>query len=123
MSKKGNLKLEFNQELLVPNFIDQPDNNKQIQGRELVSPSELNVARDLLDIKFITQEESNITFYLTLKSWTSTGMDININFSDPLQVSKGINRDNIVITIKNPDLFISKETMQKLTDDRTTMSM
>jgi len=50
-------------------------------------------------------------------------MDININFSDPLQVSKGINRDNIVITIKNPDLFISKETMQKLTDDRTTMSM
>ena len=38
-----------------------------------------------------------MTFYLTLNSWTSTGMDININFSDPLVVSKGLNPDNIVI--------------------------
>jgi hypothetical protein len=71
----------------------------------------------------VSQEETNVTFYLTLKSWTSSNMEINMNFSDPLAVSDGINPDNIVVTIKNPDLFISKETFQKLPGDRTMMAI
>jgi hypothetical protein len=64
-----------------------------------------------------------MTFYLTLKSWTSSGMDINMNFSDPLVVSGGLNPDNIVVTIKNPDLFVSKETLMKLPEDKTMMAV
>jgi hypothetical protein len=53
ISKKGDLRLVFNQEMLVPDFIDLPGKNKPTKGRELVEPSELNVARDLVDIKIV----------------------------------------------------------------------
>lgn len=44
-----------------------------------------------------------------MKDWTEDRVVIAINFTDPLLISRGQNRDNIEIILKNPNLFLSKD--------------
>lgn len=45
-------------------------------------------------------------------------MDVFVNFSDPMLISAGISPDEIVIKIKNKQLFYSIETDQPLMEDK-----
>lgn len=53
---------------------------------------------------------SEVKFYLELKSWTEEGMDVFVNFIDPLLISRGVSPDEVICKVVNRDLFISKET-------------
>jgi hypothetical protein len=39
-----------------------------------------------------------------------------MNFTSPLSISKGRNQDAVIVKIKNPEMFISKETGAAMED-------
>ena len=91
--------------------------NVTAKGRSLLTFSELDVQRDLMDFSFVLRsdvEEEELLFYLELLDWQPTHLDILVNFTDPLLISKGLVRDQIVVTIKNPEYFVSNVTGKQL---------
>lgn len=83
------------------------DNGK---GRKLISMSELDVARDLMEIVFVSRDDSEKKkndFYLSLEEWTPDDLKIKLNFTDPLQMSKGLSMDQVTFKLKNPSIFVS----------------
>ena len=56
---------------------------------EMVSYSDIDVSRDVLDIMFIknSDKEGLPEFYLTLEEWKSEQMKIKLNFKSPLDIS------------------------------------
>ena len=105
--------------LFVQNFIDHPVTGR----RQLLGVSELDVQRDVVDLTFITetdQETNPIGYYLDLESWDENGLGIKINYTDPLMVGKG--NDQVMTTLKNPDLFVSQASGKALPkEDATTI--
>ena len=78
---------------------------------------EINVSRDILDFKFVMksgEDTSNIKYNLIIKDWSEQKLEFFINFTSPLSVSQGRNKDAIICKLKNPNLFVSKETGQTL---------
>jgi len=70
--------------------------------RRLVGLSELDVSRDVMDFKFITdsdQESAPIEYFLEMKKWDENEVDIQVKYKNPLLVGKG--NDNIATTLKN----------------------
>jgi hypothetical protein len=53
MSRDGSIEIKFNQPLKVPSFLDQEIE----RGRELISLKDLDVSRDILDIKFVSRND------------------------------------------------------------------
>jgi hypothetical protein len=45
-------------------------------------------------------------------------MTVFCNFSVPLQISRGIRRDSVILEVRNTDLFVSKDTHMKLKLER-----
>jgi hypothetical protein len=83
--------------------------------------SELDVTRDVVDLSFVTttdQESNPIGFYLDMEEWNENGLGIKINYTDPLMVGKG--NDQIMTTLKNPDLFVSAATGKAVPKDKAT---
>ena len=71
----------------------------------------------MLDLKLIIRSDEdpiNLKFFVSIEDWTDRGMQLLINFTSPLVVSKGRNEDAIIIEFKDPDMFVSKETGQNL---------
>jgi hypothetical protein len=71
MSRDGKIKLEFNQPLKVPNF------GKSGKGRGLISMSDIDVARDIMSVQFISRnddEGSEKDYFLELDAWESEQM-------------------------------------------------
>jgi hypothetical protein len=58
VDRSGNIKMKFNQPLAVPGFIDQGDSS-DAKARRLVALSELNVARDIMDVTFVKTSEGD----------------------------------------------------------------
>jgi hypothetical protein len=89
ISKDGKIKMTFNQDMIVPPFIDRDTSAER--GRQAIALSELNVARDVVDFKFISQNEEDTPpeFYLSLTKWTEREMEVFVNFTDPTVISKG----------------------------------
>lgn len=49
-----------------------------------------------MDFTFVMRSEidkDEIKYYLELEDWTETYLDIFVNFTDPMQISKGLNAD------------------------------
>lgn len=44
-----------------------------------------------------------------------------MNFTNPLEVSQGVEEDLVLCTINTPELFVSAETGEKLSNDKLTM--
>jgi len=87
---------------MMQNFVEDPMSGR----RRLVGLSELDVSRDVMDFKYITnsdQEAEPIEFFLEMKQWDESGIGIQVHYSNPLMVGKG--NDNIITTLKNPGLF------------------
>lgn len=77
--------------------------------------AELDVQRDVVDLTFITetdQETNPIGFSLEMEDWNENGIGIKVNYDDPLMVGKG--NDQIMTTLKNPDLFMSADSGESL---------
>ena len=64
---------------MVPKFL----------GRLLLSLKDIDVARDILEVRFKSMEEdSNFVLYtLELERWDERGITIGINFTNPMDVS------------------------------------
>ena len=52
-------------------------------------------------------------FFLSINSWTEDKLQIQLNFTNPQEVSQGLSNDAIIVKIKNPSLFMS-ESLQEL---------
>jgi len=77
----------------------------------MLTLSELNVVRDLVDIKFKLNsdlEVGTLKYFVEVKNWTNEEIQFYFNFTEPLQVSKGEKPDLLILTIKNPELFVTK---------------
>ena len=71
------------------------------------------MSRDIFAVRFILSsniDPKDIKYFLEIKKWDATGLDIFVNFTDPMLISRGEERDLIEITIKRPQLFVSAET-------------
>lgn len=55
---------------------------------------------------------------MDLENWDENGIDIKINYTDPLMVGKG--NDQVMTTLKNPDLFVSASSGEALPKDAAT---
>ena len=111
ISRDGKIEVAFNQDMWVPKF-RKPAKNKTKKRRLKTSLllSEFDVTRDIIDLDFSLQSEvkaSNIKFTLTIVKWTPRKFHLFINFTDPLQISRGLNRDLVTLKVKNPRWFRS----------------
>ena len=91
ISRNGVVRVQFNQPLNVPEIF-----NVTAKGRSLLTFSELDVQRDLMDFSFVLRsdvEAEELVFYLELLDWQPTHLDILVNFTDPLLISKGLVKD------------------------------
>jgi len=68
-----------------------------VGGRKLLRFKDIDVARDIMSVEFKSMgEDSNFVLYtLDLMSWDKRGIVISINFTNPLQVSNGEQRDGV----------------------------
>lgn len=97
--------IEFNQQLRVPGFLDRTDmqfnktiskNNSTPIGRQMIPLSELDVQRDFFDFIFILKSEvdpAEIKYFLEITYWDEYQVNVFMNFSNPLLISKGIFKD------------------------------
>jgi hypothetical protein len=53
-------------------------------------------------------DSSDISYDVYIDSWTEDGIELKLNFTDPLAVSQGRGNDRAMVSIKNPGLFVSK---------------
>ena len=60
---------------------------------------------ELIFLMMSEVDSSDLEYVLELQQWTETGVDLFINFTDPLKVSQGLILDIIVCKMKNKDLF------------------
>ena len=54
--------------------------------------SEINVQRDIVEFLFVlkSEEESDkVAYSLEMEEWTEKGMVVNIDFKNPLAISRG----------------------------------
>ena len=82
------------------------------------------MSRDVLSFKFIFNNDIDIdefAYDLSIVSWNDDQMQLFINFTKPLLVSKGDLFDQAVIQIKNPNWFVSQETLKKPKKDENNM--
>jgi hypothetical protein len=84
------------------------------------------VTRDVLELKYRLRnneiEAKRIKFDLYIKEWTENGMTLQLKFKDPLLVSYGNMFDLCYIKIKNPHLFVTKATGDRLPADYETLN-
>jgi hypothetical protein len=76
----------------------------------LISLESINVARDIIDFIFVSNEDSDskpIKYYLSIEEWMKDHMTIFMNITDPLRVSQGKISDKLILVIKNKDYFTS----------------
>lgn len=118
LSREGKLSLKFNQPFIVPPFI------AERQGRQLVDYSEINVARDILQVSLLQQPTElgkNAEFGIILEEWTSEKLAVKLNFSDPLIISQGTSPDSLSVKIKDPELFVAKDGFRPITEADTSI--
>ena len=105
--RNGVVVLDFSVEMKIPPFA-------RSKRRQLLSLDTIDLERDVFGITYVVNSEtdlSEISYYIEITEWTDKKMELAINFTNPLVVSKGIKKDLMMLTIKNPLLFISAKTM------------
>lgn len=124
ISRNGLILFEFNQEMLIPPFVDrEPESSDKnvsatndtsngstnsSESRQLVPLSMIDVSRDIMEIQLLINsivEVEDVSFTLEVKNWTTRNLGIFMNFTDPLMISKGGNPDEIIFRVVNGQLF------------------
>ena len=65
------------------------------------------------------EDISNLTYYLTVDSWTPENLKVSVNFSDPMKISQGPMRDSLYLTVKKPEMFVSAFTYKQFDTSNT----
>lgn len=119
--------IQFNQKLRVPSFIDTPSeigevlSSGQSSRRRMISLFELDVDRDVFEFTYLLNSDiirEAVQYSLLLTHWDEDGMEIFINFRDPLVVSRGIDEDRVILKVLNKNFFISKDGERMLLSER-----
>ena len=82
-------------------FITNETNQTKNSSRSLFDLK--NLGHDIFDFSFISNYYNlpeNFTFSLDLKEWNETKIELFVNFSDPLAVSRGGIHDKFLVRIK-----------------------
>jgi len=90
MEQNGVMGLHFSAKVFLPDFIS---NNGR---RRLISLSEINVPRDVMDVNLVVNSDVNpedIKYFLSISHWDETGIHVFMNVTTPLLISKGVKRD------------------------------
>ena len=58
-----------------------------------------------------------INYYLDMGDWTEKKLGLAIVFADPLDAGKG--HDNVMTTLRNPNMFIAKNTGTAITQENS----
>lgn len=88
MDRKGYATIKFNQLMQIPEFGKL--GRKLGISNETIALSNINVARDILNLDFILKSDTDpkeIKYSLELKEWSTKRIGIQIYFEDPLQIS------------------------------------
>ena len=121
-TRNGVLKIGFNQPLEVPGFINEEGQAKRSnETRRLVDLTEIDANRDIIELMFILNSDEtpeNIEYFLELTNWTEEAMELLVNFTNPLIISKGIRPDQVFCKIKHTNMFLAKNSNEKLMSDR-----
>jgi hypothetical protein len=75
----------------------------------------------VISIEFVLnsdEDQDDMKYFLELTKWTPYEMEIYINFTNPLMVSRGLRQDYIICTIKNKDLFQAEDSNSRLMSER-----
>jgi len=123
ISRNGVVKIEFNQRLQVPAFIDRPSSpgTQEAETRELIPLSSLDVSRDIFEFVFVLKSDvqpEDINYFLEVTKWNEYGMDVFVNFTNPLLISRGKLQDEVICKIKNKGLFMSYDGTEVLRSER-----
>lgn len=51
---------------------------------------------------------------MSIKEWEQNFIDLDVNFTFPLEVSNGKFKDRIEVNVKNPSMFISEASKMQL---------
>lgn len=90
-TRDGSVSLGFSQKVSVPDFAKKKT-QRRLQASDGVDLGNIDVTRDILDVKFILKSDVNIEdleYFLNIKSWTPDNFDVGIEFANPLIVSQG----------------------------------
>jgi len=121
IDRDGRVVLTFNQPLLAPPFTKEPN----VNGSGSVAFSELNVTRDVIDFRYRLRNkeisEDLINYDLIIEDWDMNSLKLRFVFEDPLKVTYGNIFDLGYMEIKNPFLFVSDSTGERLSDQVETM--
>jgi len=121
MNRNGVIKIEFSESTYVPDFsilsklpaeatTNGTNDDNDPKRRNLVGLKNINVQRDLMSVNLVVKsnvEREDIKYFLEVSEWTEQSISIFMNFTTPLLVSKGLERDEVYMSIINPYLFIS----------------
>lgn len=97
----------FNQEIAVPAFLtsDSPGERKLLEKEDIdFNRDVMNVELDIFDdVAF-----ENMTYFVELKDWATTHIEVGFNFSNPLMLSRGDILDKIYLKVKDRSYFITQ---------------
>lgn len=125
ITRNGLMFIKFNQELIVPGFVDKTNSSRnesqESMGRELIKLKDIDVRKEIMDLQLEFNnefDEINMDFNFSIVDWTSDGMQVQVNFSDPLLISQGRVLDKIIVKIMDKDKFRSQKNGNTLMSDR-----
>jgi len=84
INRNGNVTFKFNQDLIVP---PQFDDKRRLETIDI---------KTIMEITFDSDSEQ-ISFSISIQEWTTKHLIINLNFTDPLEVSSGENLDTMLV--------------------------
>jgi len=119
ISRDGGINIGGNGNMAVPPFNDTADG----QGRQLLSVSDLDVQRDVMQFFYIQSEQDyprEVNFNIEIEKWDSSGLKIAMTFGDPMAVSTGSDLDRVMMQL-NPALFVNADTGEQLPEENRVM--
>ena len=131
ISEDGKLFIKANTPMVVPGFLE-VSRRRALEGSSDSSqgsgggvPLErLDVARDIMTVEFLVRSDKNpsdLKYYLGIEEWSEEGIRLYLNFTNPLEVSQGVEEDLVLCTITTPELFVSAADNVPLGGDKLTM--
>ena len=103
LSETGLLKIAFSQEMQLIDFSAQNSAFKEGLSLKLL-PNESN--------EFIEEKDSG--FEWTVTQFEDYSMQIQIEWNNPTAISSGLQRDQLFITVTDPSLFFSGQSMRSI---------
>lgn len=126
VEQNGKVGLKFSEKVFVPDFVNNGNQGSSTNKRRLMALDKINVSRDVADVSLVINSKvdpKDIKYFLSITHWTEEGIGIYMNVTTPLLISKGLKRDQAILRVKNPYLFISEKTGKPIKVQPITMNL